>query len=112
MSLHRPRLNLPLGEQAISHLERGTLVAIHVGGGNFPEITKIALRRETMQMVWHKNYSRSRPCFQGAVDVRTIKMIKGGKDSREFEESHSNIMTKNPRLYDRICQFCDLAVFD
>ena len=61
-------------ECAIGHLERGSIVTKYYVKKK-PEKRMMAVRRETMLVVWYKA-SHTRNLFEGAVDVREIKEVK------------------------------------
>ena len=70
-------------ELAIGHLERGSVITKYYVKKK-PEKRMLAVRRETMLVVWYKAI-HSRNMFEGAVDIREIKEIRKTKSSREFD---------------------------
>ncbi|XP_011505251.1 PREDICTED: 1-phosphatidylinositol 4,5-bisphosphate phosphodiesterase gamma-1 [Ceratosolen solmsi marchali] len=70
-------------EQIISQLERGTVVTRFYPRKR-PEKKTLMIRRETRQIVSAKS-NTSRP-FDGLVDIREVKEIRIGKNSKEFEK--------------------------
>ncbi|XP_066996227.2 1-phosphatidylinositol 4,5-bisphosphate phosphodiesterase gamma-1 [Anabrus simplex] len=71
---------IPEMEQIISQLERGTVV-IKFYPRKRPERKTLLIRRETRQVVW------SRRTVEGAVDLREVKEVRMGKNSKDFERS-------------------------
>ncbi|XP_057336190.1 1-phosphatidylinositol 4,5-bisphosphate phosphodiesterase gamma-1 [Microplitis mediator] len=74
---------IPEMEQIISLLERGTVVTKFFQRKK-PEKKTLMIRRETRQVVWSKSPTH-RP-FDGSVEIREIKEIIIGKNSREFDK--------------------------
>lgn len=74
---------IPEMEQIISQLERGTVVTKFFQRKK-PEKKTLMIRRETRQVVWSKSPTH-RP-FDGSVEIREIKEIIIGKNSREFDK--------------------------
>ncbi|XP_058803649.1 1-phosphatidylinositol 4,5-bisphosphate phosphodiesterase gamma-1 [Phymastichus coffea] len=74
---------IPEMEQIISQLERGTLVTRFFLRKR-PEKKTLMIRRETRQIVWARTPT-SRP-FDGSVDIREIKEVRIGKNSKDFEK--------------------------
>ena len=70
-------------EIKIGHLERGSVITKYYVKKK-PEKRMLAVRRETMLVVWYKAIN-TRNMFEGAVDIREIKEIRKTKNSREFE---------------------------
>ena len=70
-------------EIKIGHLERGSVITKYYVKKK-PEKRMLAVRRETMLVVWYKAI-HTRNMFEGAVDIREIKEIRKTKNSREFE---------------------------
>lgn len=82
---------IPEMEQIISQLERGTLVT-KFSSRKKPEVKKLQIRRETRQVVWTKtNTTSPKPTYDGAVDLREIKEIRLGKNSKDFEKFPDDI---------------------
>jgi len=96
---------LPEREQVIGYLERGTAVTKFCAKTR-PErktmlvrsLRKLALTnfcsndkefsstsRETMLIVWQRALS-GRNSFDGAVDIREIKEVRQGKQSKDFDK--------------------------
>ncbi|KAK6627331.1 hypothetical protein RUM44_009808 [Polyplax serrata] len=69
-------------EQTIIQLERGTLITRFFTRKK-PERKTLMIRRETRQIVWCRSSSAKE--FEGAVDMREIKEIRQGKNSKDFE---------------------------
>ncbi|XP_063989882.1 1-phosphatidylinositol 4,5-bisphosphate phosphodiesterase gamma-1 [Diachasmimorpha longicaudata] len=74
---------IPEMEQIISQLERGTVVTKFFQRKK-PEKKTLMIRRETRQVVWAKS-STYRP-FDGSIEIREIKEIVVGKNSKEFDK--------------------------
>ncbi|KAJ8684283.1 hypothetical protein QAD02_020075, partial [Eretmocerus hayati] len=74
---------IPEMEQIISQLERGTVVTFFLPKKK-PEKKTLMIRRETRQIVWARSPT-SRP-FEGSVDLREVKEIRFGKNSKDFEK--------------------------
>ncbi|KAK0087269.1 hypothetical protein PV325_001367 [Microctonus aethiopoides] len=74
---------IPEMEQIISLLERGTVVTKFFQRKK-PEKKTLMIRRETRQVVWSKSATH-RP-VDGSVEIREIKEIIMGKNSREFDK--------------------------
>lgn len=70
-------------EMAIGHLERGSVITKFYLKKK-PEKRMLAVRRETMLIVWYKAIN-TRNTFEGSVDIREIKEVRKSKNSREFE---------------------------
>lgn len=70
-------------EQTIIQLERGTLITRFFPRKK-PERKMLMIRRETRQIIWCR--SSSTKDFEGAVDMREIKEIRHGKNSKDFEK--------------------------
>lgn len=69
-------------EQTINQLERGTVVHKFFTRKR-PERKMLMIRRETRQIVWCR--STATKTFEGAVDMREVKEIRQGKNSKDFE---------------------------
>lgn len=77
---------IPEMEQTISQLERGTLVTKFFPRKR-PESKTLWLRRETRQILWTRPSSAAqRTSFEGAIELREIKEIRLGKNSKDFEK--------------------------
>lgn len=76
---------IPEMEQIISQLERGTLVT-KFSWRKKAESKMLRIRRETRQIIWTRNKVGPKPAFDGAVDLREIKEIRVGKNSKDFEK--------------------------
>jgi phosphatidylinositol phospholipase C gamma-1 len=72
-------------DHIIHQLERGTLV-MKYSLRKKPEHKTLAIRLETRQIVWTRPATNSRLVHDGAVDLRKIKEIRLGKNSKEFEK--------------------------
>ncbi|XP_051158448.1 1-phosphatidylinositol 4,5-bisphosphate phosphodiesterase gamma-1 isoform X2 [Leptopilina boulardi] len=72
---------IPEMEQIISQLERGTIVTTF-----FKRLEKktLMIRRETRQIVWSQS-ATIRP-FDGTVEIREIKEIRVGSNTKDFEK--------------------------
>lgn len=75
---------IPEMEQIISQLERGTIVT-KFSARKKVERKTLQIRRDTRQVVW-KTMSGSKISYEGAVDLREIKEIRLGKNSKDFEK--------------------------
>ncbi|PNF30464.1 1-phosphatidylinositol 4,5-bisphosphate phosphodiesterase gamma-1 [Cryptotermes secundus] len=69
-------------EQIISQLERGTVVTKFYPRKR-PERKTLMIRRETRQVVWARTAATR--TFESAVDLREVKEIRVGKNSKDFE---------------------------
>ena len=76
---------LPERELTIGHLERGSIITKYYLKKK-PEKRMLAVRRETMLVVWYKA-THLRNHFEGAVDIREIKEVRKTKTSREFDKT-------------------------
>nr|CAD7460121.1 unnamed protein product [Timema tahoe] len=74
---------IPEMEQIINQLERGTVVTKFFPRKR-PERKTLMIRRETRQVVWAR--AATTRSFEGAVDLREIKEIRMGKNSKDFEK--------------------------
>ncbi|KAJ9579947.1 hypothetical protein L9F63_004420, partial [Diploptera punctata] len=74
---------IPEMEQIISHLERGTAVTKFYPRKR-PERKTLMIRRETRQIVWFRMATTR--TFEGAVDLREVKEVRVGKNSKDFEK--------------------------
>jgi len=75
---------LPEREQVIGYLERGTAVTKFCAKTR-PERKTMLVRRETMLIVWQRALS-GRNSFDGAIDIREIKEVRLGKQSKDFDK--------------------------
>ncbi|XP_069674413.1 1-phosphatidylinositol 4,5-bisphosphate phosphodiesterase gamma-1 isoform X2 [Periplaneta americana] len=73
---------IPEMEQIISQLERGTVVTKFYPRKR-PERRTLMIRRETRQIVWARTAATR--TFESAVDLREVKEIRVGKNSKDFE---------------------------
>jgi len=71
-------------EQVIGYLERGTAVTKFCAKLK-PERKTMLVRRETMLIVWQRALC-GKNSFDGAVDIREIKEVRKGKQSRDFDK--------------------------
>ncbi|XP_065161549.1 1-phosphatidylinositol 4,5-bisphosphate phosphodiesterase gamma-1 isoform X2 [Atheta coriaria] len=76
---------IPEMEQIISQLERSTLVT-KFSWRKKVESKSMSIRRETNQVVWCRPSSGTKPVYDGAVDIREIKEVRFGKQSKDFEK--------------------------
>lgn len=77
---------IPEMEQTISQLERGSIVT-KFSWRKRAEKKTLAIRRETRQIVWSRpSTSGSRPIYDGAVNMREVKEVRLGKNSKDFEK--------------------------
>lgn len=76
---------IPEMEQVISQLERGTLVTKY-SWKKKAERKTLAIRRETGQITWIRPTATPKNTFDGAVNIREIKEIRPGKNSKDFEK--------------------------
>lgn len=70
-------------EQTICMLERGTIIT-KLFSKHRPEKKKLILVRETRQLLWSSVNSNTRTDFEGSLDLREVKEIRVGKNSKEF----------------------------
>ena len=70
-------------EAAIGQIERHRIITKYFVKKK-PEKRMLAVRRETMLVVWFK-VQGSRNEYEGAVDIREIKEVRKTKNSREFD---------------------------
>jgi len=75
---------LPEREQVIGYLERGTAVTKFCAKLK-PERKTMLVRRETMLIVWQRALC-GKNSFDGAVDIREIKEVRKGKQSKDFDK--------------------------
>lgn len=76
---------IPEMEQIISQLERGTIVT-KFSARKKAERKTLQIRRDTRQVVWKTMSAVTKPSYEGAVDLREIKEIRLGKNSKDFEK--------------------------
>ena len=76
---------IPELEQVISQLERGTLVTKY-SFRRRPEQKMLAIRRETRQIVWSRPTTSGKPTYDGAVNLREVKEVRLGKNSKDFDK--------------------------
>ena len=84
-------------ELAIGHLERGSIITKYYMKKK-PEKRMLAVRRETMLVVWFKA-SVMRNTFEGAVDIREIKEVRKTRNSREFDKTLENSKSLSDKLF-------------
>jgi len=77
-------LSISEREQVIGYLERGTAVTKFCAKLK-PERKTMLVRRETMLIVWQRALC-GKNSFDGAVDIREIKEVRKGKQSRDFDK--------------------------
>ncbi|XP_068087156.1 1-phosphatidylinositol 4,5-bisphosphate phosphodiesterase gamma-1-like [Anabrus simplex] len=75
---------IPEMEQIISQLERGTVVTKFYPRKR-PERKTLMIGRETRQIMWSRSSTGRN--FEGAVDLREVKEVRMGKNSKDFERS-------------------------
>ena len=75
---------LPEREQVIGYLERGTAIQKFCFNKK-PEKKTMLVRRETMLIVWQRALS-GKNSFDGCIDIREIKEVRRGKNSRDFDK--------------------------
>ena len=75
---------LPEREQVIGYLERGTAIQKFCHKSK-PEKKTMLVRRETMLIVWQRALS-GKNSFDGCIDIREIKEVRRGKNSRDFDK--------------------------
>ena len=78
-------------EAAIGQIERNRIITKFFLKKR-PEKRMLAVRRETMMVVWFK-VQGSRNEFEGAVDIREIKEVRKTRNSREFDKTLENSKT-------------------
>ncbi|XP_037042281.1 1-phosphatidylinositol 4,5-bisphosphate phosphodiesterase gamma-1 [Bradysia coprophila] len=72
-------------EQTVCMLERGTIITKYYPRRR-PEQKTLMLRRETRQLIWASANANPRTNYDGAVELREIKEVRLGKNSKEFEK--------------------------
>ncbi|XP_055373041.1 1-phosphatidylinositol 4,5-bisphosphate phosphodiesterase gamma-1 [Condylostylus longicornis] len=70
-------------EQTINLLERGTIIT-KLYPKHRPEQKKLILVRETRQLLWSSASANTRTDFEGALELRDVKEVRVGKNSKEF----------------------------
>ncbi|XP_023302530.2 1-phosphatidylinositol 4,5-bisphosphate phosphodiesterase gamma-1 [Lucilia cuprina] len=71
-------------EQIICMLERGTIVTKLYSKQRRPEQRRLILVRETRQLLWSPVTANTRIEHEGSLELREIKEIRVGKNSKEF----------------------------
>lgn len=71
-------------EQIICMLERGTIVTKLYSKQRRPEQRRLILVRETRQLLWSPVTANTRLEHEGSLELREIKEIRVGKNSKEF----------------------------
>lgn len=71
-------------EQIICMLERGTIVTKLYSKQRRPEQRRLILVRETRQLLWSPVAANTRIEHEGSLELREIKEIRVGKNSKEF----------------------------
>uniref|UniRef100_A0A1B0API1 1-phosphatidylinositol 4,5-bisphosphate phosphodiesterase gamma n=1 Tax=Glossina palpalis gambiensis TaxID=67801 RepID=A0A1B0API1_9MUSC len=71
-------------EQIICMLERGTIVTKLYNKQRRPEQRRLILVRETRQLLWSPATANTRIEHEGSLELREIKEIRVGKNSKEF----------------------------
>ena len=87
-------------EQTIGHLERGNVITKYYLKKK-PEKRMMAVRRETMLVVWYKAI-HTRNMFEGSVDIREIKEVRKSRNSREFDKWLSSTVPDPKNYADKI----------
>ncbi|XP_017962676.1 1-phosphatidylinositol 4,5-bisphosphate phosphodiesterase gamma-1 isoform X2 [Drosophila navojoa] len=80
-------MNTPLlgeMEQTICMLERGTIVTKLYGKQRRPDRRHLMLIRETRQLLWSTVAAHTRTEYEGTIQLREIREIRVGKNSKEF----------------------------
>ncbi|ALC48580.1 sl [Drosophila busckii] len=80
-------MNTPLlgeMEQTICMLERGTIVTKLYGKQRRPDRRHLMLIRETRQLLWSTLAAQTRTDYEGTLQLREIREIRVGKNSKEF----------------------------
>lgn len=80
-------MNTPLlgeMEQTICMLERGTIVTKLYGKQRRPDRRHLMLIRETRQLLWSTVAAHTRTDYEGTIQLREIREIRVGKNSKEF----------------------------
>ncbi|XP_075990580.1 small wing phospholipase C gamma 1 isoform X3 [Anticarsia gemmatalis] len=71
-------------DQLISQIERGSTI-VKFYQRKRPERRCLTVRRETHQILWNRIGVSGRSAYDGALDIRDIKEVRGGKYSKDFE---------------------------
>lgn len=74
-------------EQIVCMLERGTIVTKLYNKQRKPEQKRLILIRESRQLVWSSVALNTRSENEGSLELREIKEIRVGKNSKEFRTS-------------------------
>ncbi|KAH8418954.1 hypothetical protein KR222_009605 [Zaprionus bogoriensis] len=80
-------MNTPLlgeMEQTVCMLERGTIVTKLYGKQRRPDRRYLMLVRETRQLLWATVAAQTRTDYEGTIQLREIREIRVGKNSKEF----------------------------
>lgn len=80
-------MNTPLlgeMEQTVCMLERGTIVTKLYGKQRRPDRRHLMLIRETRQLLWSTVAAQTRTDYEGTIQLREIREIRVGKNSKEF----------------------------
>lgn len=86
-------------EQIISQLERGTLVTKFFPRKR-PERKILMIRRETHEILWSRNHTAQRHFHEGCLQLRDVKEIRLGKNSKDFERwLEDSKKMDNPRCF-------------
>lgn len=86
-------------EQIISQLERGTLVTKFFPRKR-PERKILMIRRETHQILWSRNHTAQRHFHEGCLELRDVKEVRLGKNSKDFERwLEESKKMDNPRCF-------------
>lgn len=72
-------------DRIICILERGTLINKFFSRKK-PENKYLILRRETRQLLWSSVSQESRSSYEGCMELREIREIRTGKQSKEFDK--------------------------
>ncbi|CAH2218182.1 jg19223, partial [Pararge aegeria aegeria] len=71
-------------DQLISYIERGSNM-LKFSPRKRPERKTLMVRRESHQVIWYKSGAPQRHAFEGALDIREIKEVRVGKNTKDFE---------------------------
>lgn len=74
-------------EQIVCMLERGTIITKLYSKQRRPEQRRLMLIRETRQLLWSQVTANTRVDYEGSLELREIKEIRVGKNSKEFRNS-------------------------
>lgn len=75
---------MPETELIISQLERGTLITKFFTRKR-PEKKMLKILRETRQLAWYRTTAENRSLYEGELQLRSVKEIRPGKNSKDFE---------------------------